>query len=127
MKKGGGVVDDLKVMFTRKDSSCLARGVMFLVIFAVGIVAGLWTAAGPRTLHHMPYSSIVFPSTVVYADGDNGAGGFAEFVAPTRLMHDMTDEQLFWRASMVPVPAGARLRIAIRRSRSSFGSNGLAR
>jgi hypothetical protein len=30
---------------------------------------------------------------------------FAEFVAPTRLMHGMTDEQLFWRATMVPAAA----------------------
>ncbi|CAM0883870.1 unnamed protein product [Alopecurus aequalis] len=107
MKKGGGgVVDDFRVMLTRKESTCLAKGIMFLVIFAVGIVAGLWTAPGPRVQNHTIYSNIVFPSTV-YADGDD-AGGFAEFVAPTQLMHDMTDEQLFWRASMVPVAAGAR-------------------
>lgn len=104
MKKGGGVVDDFKVMFTRKESTCVARGIMLLVIFTVGIVAGLWTAAGPRNQNQIIYRNIVFPSTV-YADG-NDAGGFAEFVAPTQLMHDMTDEQLFWRASMVPVAAG---------------------
>jgi hypothetical protein len=104
MKKGGGVVDDFKGMFTRKESTCVARGIMLLVIFAVGIVAGLWTAARPRAQHHMTYNNIVFPTTV-YTDGDDGAGGFAAFVAPTQLMHDMTDEQLFWRASMVPVAA----------------------
>ncbi|KAM0869007.1 hypothetical protein ACQ4PT_040962 [Festuca glaucescens] len=104
MKKGGGVVDDFKVMFTRKESTCVARGIMFLVIFAVGIVAGLWTTAGSRAQQHVIYKNIVFPSSV-YADGDD-AGGFAEFVAPTQLMHDMTDEQLFWRAFMVPVAAG---------------------
>src|SRR4051812_34693456 len=104
----GGVVDDLRVMFTRKESStCLARSVMFLVIFAVGVIAGLWTATGPRTQYTRTYNNIVFPSTTtttVYAEaGAEPEAGFAEFVAPTRLMHDMTDDQLFWRASMVPV------------------------
>ncbi|KAF7024897.1 hypothetical protein CFC21_037160 [Triticum aestivum] len=106
----GGVVDDLRVMFTRKESStCLARSVMLLVIFAVGVIAGLWTATGPRTQYTRTYNSIVFPSTTtttVYAEaGAEAEAGFAEFVAPTRLMHDMTDDQLFWRASMVPVAA----------------------
>ncbi|EMS66025.1 hypothetical protein TRIUR3_18883 [Triticum urartu] len=126
----GGVVDDLRVMFTRKESStCLARSVMLLVSFAVGVIAGLWTATGPRTQYTGPRTQYTGPRTQYTGPRTQYTGprtqytgprthwparppgraeaeaGVAEFVAPTRLMHDMTDDQLFWRASMVPVAA----------------------
>ncbi|KAG8044136.1 hypothetical protein GUJ93_ZPchr0044g38084 [Zizania palustris] len=107
-------LDDVKVVLTRKESfTCLSKVVVFLVIFALGVVAGLWAATGPRQ-YYSSYTSILLPSTTtVYRGGGGGGGrsvgcrpgvevGFAEFVAPTRLMHDMSDEQLFWRATMAP-------------------------
>ncbi|KQK10852.1 uncharacterized protein LOC100845991 [Brachypodium distachyon] len=112
-----GAVDDvfLKAMFARKESSsspspsssCLTKAVMLLVIFAVGVVAGLFTATGPSRCAQCHSSRVVFPSTAatVYPDADADAvPGFAEFAAPTRLMHGMTDAELFWRATMVPAP-----------------------
>ncbi|GJN17000.1 hypothetical protein PR202_gb04038 [Eleusine coracana subsp. coracana] len=100
----GALVDDFKVMLTRKESfTCLAKAVAILVIFSLGAAAGLWAAAGPRE-----YINTI----TVYFTGRGGGApvccrpdpdpDFAEFIAPTRLMHNMTDEQLFWRASMVP-------------------------
>ncbi|KAL6614086.1 hypothetical protein ACP70R_036356 [Stipagrostis hirtigluma subsp. patula] len=105
-----GALDDFKVMLTRKEPfTCLAKAVVLLVIFVLGVVAGLWAAAGRPRYYG---DSIVFPSTTtVYQSSGvccrpNANAGFAEFAAPTRLMHDMTDEQLFWRATMVPAAAG---------------------
>ncbi|OEL13855.1 hypothetical protein BAE44_0025128 [Dichanthelium oligosanthes] len=118
-----GALDDFKVMLTRNQPfTGLAKAVAFLVIFALGVVAGLWVAAGA----HQSSDSIVrptimqlMPSAAMYqpSGGSGGGGGgdccrpdtkpvFAEFVAPTRLMHDMTDEELFWRATLVPAAAG---------------------
>ncbi|CAD6235686.1 unnamed protein product [Miscanthus lutarioriparius] len=103
-----GALDDFKVMLTRNEPiTGLAKVVAFLVIFALGVVAGLWVSAGVR----LSQESIV-PRSI----GFQGSGGgiccrpdmdpeFEEFVAPTRLMHDMTDEELFWRATLVPAAA----------------------
>ncbi|KAL5227938.1 hypothetical protein ABZP36_016203 [Zizania latifolia] len=103
-------LDDVKVVLTRKESfTCLSKVVVFLVIFVLGVVAGLWAATRPRQ-YYSSYTSILLPSTTVYRGGGGSSVccrpgvevGFAEFVAPTRLMHDMSDEQLFWRATMAP-------------------------
>ena len=116
-----GALDDFKVMFTRSEPfTGLARAVAFLVIFALGVVAGLWAAAGARQSSSYIVPSIMpFPNAAMYQPSGSGGGGggdaccrpgpapvFAEFVAPTRLMHDMTDEELFWRATLVPATAG---------------------
>jgi len=113
-----GAVDDFKVMLTRNEPlTGLARAVALLVIFALGVVAGLWAAAGAR---QPPYGSVAVPTSVVQVPSaaavyPQPAGAccrpdpdpaFPEFVAPTRLMHDMTDEELFWRATLVPAAAG---------------------
>ena len=114
-----GAVDDFKVMLTRNEPlTGLARAVALLAIFALGVVAGLWAAAGAR---QPSYGSVVVPTSVVQlpsaaAAADPQPGGaccrpdpepaFPEFVAPTHLMHDMTDEELFWRATLVPAAAG---------------------
>ncbi|KAG2593325.1 glycosyltransferase BC10-like [Panicum virgatum] len=113
-----GALDDFKVMLTRNEPlTGLARAVALLVIFALGVVAGLWTAAGAR---QPPYGSVAVPTSVVQVPSaaavyPQPAGAccrpdpdpaFPEFVAPTRLMHDMTDEELFWRATLVPAAAG---------------------
>jgi hypothetical protein len=112
-----GALDDFKVMLTRNEPlTGLARAVALLVIFALGVVAGLWAAAGAR---QPAYGGIVVPSIVQLPSAaavyQQPAGAccrpdpdpaFGEFVAPTRLMHDMTDEELFWRATLVPAAAG---------------------
>jgi hypothetical protein len=94
-----GVLDDFKVMLTRKESStCLAKAITILVMFGLGAAAaGLWAAAGPREYYDNNVTSFTFPSTTVYV----GPNPDPDFVTPTRLMHGMTDEQLFWRATMV--------------------------
>ncbi|KAL5223370.1 hypothetical protein ABZP36_028083 [Zizania latifolia] len=103
-------LDDVKAVLTRKEPfTFVAKAAVFLVIFALGVVAGLWAVTGPRQ-YYSSYTGFLFPSTNVYRGGGGGSVccrpgvdvGFAEFVAPTRLMHNMSDEQLFWRATMAP-------------------------
>jgi len=58
-----GAVDDFKVMLTRNEPlTGLARAVALLAIFALGVVAGLWAAAGAR---QPAYGSVVVPTSVV--------------------------------------------------------------
>ncbi|KAG8078643.1 hypothetical protein GUJ93_ZPchr0007g4907 [Zizania palustris] len=103
-------LDDVEVVLTRKEPfTFVAKAVVFLVIFALGVVAGFWAVTGPRQ-YYSSYTGFLFPSTAVYRGGGGGSVccrpgvdvGFAEFVAPTRLMHNMSDEQLVWRATMAP-------------------------
>ncbi|CAO1946758.1 unnamed protein product [Urochloa humidicola] len=115
-----GALDDFKVMFTRNEPlTGLARAVAFLVIFALGVVAGLWAAAGARQSSDggivrpiiMPFPSAAVSQPAAAASGaiccrPDPDAGFAEFLAPTRLMHDMTDDELFWRATLVPAATG---------------------
>ena len=115
MKKGGGVVDDFKVMFTRKESTCVARGIMLLVFFAVGIVAGLWTAPGPRTQTHMIYTNIRFPST----DGGDDAGGFTEFV-PLPFVHMGSPIYLQGKSRRGPTMRRRRAELRSRRHYRSY-------
>jgi type IV secretory pathway protease TraF len=79
------------------------------VIFALGVVAGLWVSAGVRRSQQ---ESVDPRSTGFHGGGGGGIccrpepnPDFEEFVAPTRLMHDMTDRELFWRATLVPTAA----------------------
>jgi hypothetical protein len=83
-------VDDFNVMVTRKEASP--------------------ASPSPRE-YYDNVTSFTFPSTTVYV-GQRGGEGVCcrpdpdpDFVAPTRLMYGMTDEQLFWCATMVPAAA----------------------
>ncbi|CAO2182172.1 unnamed protein product [Urochloa humidicola] len=114
-----GALDDFKVMLTRNEPlTGLARAVAFLVIFALGVVACLWAAAGgappssaagivlPRIMQ-LPSAAVSYqPSAAAVCCRPDPDAGFAEFVAPTRLMHGMSDEELFWRATLVPAATG---------------------
>jgi hypothetical protein len=105
-----GALDDFKVMLTRNEPiTGLAKVVAVLVIFALGVVAGLWVSAGVRRSQQ---ESVDPRSTGFHGGGGGGIccrpepnPDFEEFVAPTRLMHDMTDRELFWRATLVPTAA----------------------
>ncbi|KAG6479799.1 hypothetical protein ZIOFF_063273 [Zingiber officinale] len=79
----------------------LIKFISFLVIFMVGVVIGL-SASGRFTRSFNSQTEIFFPSTMYMANCDKEFLSFKSFVTPEHLMHSMTDEELFWRASMVP-------------------------
>ncbi|XP_042421487.1 glycosyltransferase BC10-like [Zingiber officinale] len=79
----------------------LIKFISFLVIFMAGVVIGL-SASGRFTRSFNSQTEIFFPSTMYMANCDKEFLSFKSFVTPEHLMHSMTDEELFWRASMVP-------------------------
>ncbi|KAF8716474.1 hypothetical protein HU200_026296 [Digitaria exilis] len=86
--KGG--IDDFKVMLTRNEPlTGLAKAVVFLVIFALGVEAT--SVPSEQQQQRQPWR--LLPS--------RPRPSLRAVVAPTRLMHDMTDEELFWRATLV--------------------------
>ncbi|KAG6519280.1 hypothetical protein ZIOFF_022773 [Zingiber officinale] len=86
----------------RKNRSIgLIKFISFLVIFMAGVFIGL-SASGHFTRSFNSQTKIFFPSTMYMANCDKEFLSFKSFVTPEHLMHSMTDEELFWRASMVP-------------------------
>ncbi|CAD5189530.1 glycosyltransferase BC10-like [Musa acuminata AAA Group] len=87
----------------QKDRSIgrLVRFVSFLVVFTGGIVLGLSVSA-----HYSRYfnsqTELFFPRTMYEANCDKEGSSFKSFAQPTNLIHSMTDDELNWRASMVP-------------------------
>ncbi|XP_074570055.1 glycosyltransferase BC10-like isoform X1 [Curcuma longa] len=79
----------------------LIKFISFLVIFMAGVVLGL-SASGRFTRSFNTQTEIFFPSAMYMANCDKEFLSFKSFVTPQHLMHSMTDEELFWRASMVP-------------------------
>ncbi|KAK9110904.1 hypothetical protein Scep_018423 [Stephania cephalantha] len=91
----------------------LVKVVSFLVIFGAGLVFGL--AASSHVRYFTSTSELFFPTfrnppiqrKNSYVAGERNCGkgeclDFWTFVEPIQLNHSMTDEQLFWRASMLP-------------------------
>ncbi|KAI4965394.1 hypothetical protein ZWY2020_054671 [Hordeum vulgare] len=106
---GGGDEDgDYFPNTPRKDwSTGLLKLVTAMVIFMAGVVIGLSVSANVSRYYYNSHTELFFP-TATYsscdrrgATGDCGPG-FKAFVHPPQLAHSMTDEELFWRATLVP-------------------------
>ncbi|CAO2186645.1 unnamed protein product [Urochloa humidicola] len=108
---GAGMGDEESDYFPptpRKDwSTGLLKLVTATVIFMGGVVLGLSVSGSvARYYYNASHAELFFPSTTYGCDPrdrDCGLGlAFRAFVHPPRLAHSMTDDELFWRASLVP-------------------------
>ncbi|XP_073099920.1 glycosyltransferase BC10 [Elaeis guineensis] len=98
-KKGGEEEEELWVNSSRKDCSLkLIKIVSCIVVFMAGSFLGLsW---GVHFNQHVSQTDIFFP-TKLYTNCGKVTLSIKNFIEPCNLMHVMTDEELFWRASMV--------------------------
>lgn len=86
----------------RKDLSIgVMKLVSVLVVFMAGVVLGLALSANFYR-YYTSQTELFFPRKMYTATCDNDCSSFENFIRPPHLMHSMTDEELFWRASMVP-------------------------
>lgn len=102
-----------------KDSSLgLLRLISFLIVFVVGVVIGLTSCSHVNryfNLHaeqfYNKYAAAPTPSessnkcTIVLNCEKEDCYSMDSFIRPKNLTHEMSDEELFWRASMVPKKA----------------------
>nr|XP_010927837.1 glycosyltransferase BC10 [Elaeis guineensis] len=79
----------------------LMKFVSILVVFMAGAVLGLSVSAHFKQYFNSQ-ADLFFPKTMYTANCDKDCLSIKSFVKPTHLMHSMTDDELFWRASMVP-------------------------
>uniref|UniRef100_A0A0A9CNR7 Uncharacterized protein n=1 Tax=Arundo donax TaxID=35708 RepID=A0A0A9CNR7_ARUDO len=106
---GAGVGDDESDYFPptpRKDwSTGLLKLVTAMVIFMGGVVLGLSVSGSVARYYYNSHTELFFPATTYACDRDRDCGlglAFKSFVHPPHLAHSMSDEELFWRASLVP-------------------------
>lgn len=86
----------------RKDWSIgLMKFVLALGILMMGVVLGLCLSSN-FTHNFNSRTELFFPSTMYSMNCDKDSLSIKSFLGPTHLQHSMTDEELFWRASLVP-------------------------
>ncbi|XP_065008549.1 glycosyltransferase BC10-like [Musa acuminata AAA Group] len=90
----------------RKDQSIrwLVKLVTFLVVFMAGVVLGLSVSAH-YTRHYNSRTELFFPRATYAGNCDKESLSIKRFVQPTCSMHGMSDDELFWRATVVPIMA----------------------
>ncbi|KAK1275584.1 hypothetical protein QJS04_geneDACA009946 [Acorus gramineus] len=101
---GYDYVNKLALNNSSKDWSIgLLKVVSWLVIFMAGTVFGLLVSANfSRYVSDSSYQ-LFFPPNLYTADCDTvSCSNLRGFVNPKKLIHQMTDEELLWRSSMVP-------------------------
>lgn len=82
----------------------LVRLVTVAVIFMAGVVIGLSASANVSRYYYNSHTELFFPSNTFGAcERADCAPTFKSFVHPPHLAHSMSDPELFWRASLVPV------------------------
>lgn len=87
----------------RKDWTLgVIRIVTAVVIFTSGAVLGLSLSTKVTRFYYPSQTELFFPHAFYTATCDSDCLNFRDFVRPRQLYHDMTDEQLLWRASMEP-------------------------
>lgn len=87
---------------SRKNCSIgLIKFISVLVVFTAGVLIGL-SSSSSFARYFNTQTETFFPSAMYTANCDNDFLAFKSFVTPQHLIHSMTDEELFWRASMVP-------------------------
>lgn len=72
-----------------------------LVLFMAGTVLGM----AMKTQFNWYFTSnteLFFPATIYSTDCDRDTMNLKYFVKPSHLMHKMTDDELYWRATMLP-------------------------
>lgn len=85
----------------RKDWSLnLIKVVTCLVIFTAGAVLGF--SASAHFTQYLSHTEVFFPTALYMPKNDMDSVGIKNYIEPKRLRHNMTDGELFWRASMVP-------------------------
>lgn len=84
-----------------KKEKSLMKAISALVIFMAGVVLGLSVSAH-FTRYFNTHSELFFPKTMYAANCDKECLSMERFASPRHLMHSMTDEELFWKASLVP-------------------------
>ncbi|KAK8965590.1 hypothetical protein KSP40_PGU017311 [Platanthera guangdongensis] len=72
-----------------------------LVLFMAGTVLGMAMRAR-FNWYFTSHTELFFPQTMYCADCDRETMVLKNFVKPSHLAHKMTDDELFWRATMVP-------------------------
>ncbi|RWR92939.1 Glycosyl transferase [Cinnamomum micranthum f. kanehirae] len=97
-----GEGDKLSGTSSKDWSIGLVKVVSFLVIFVAGIVIGLSVSAhGVRNFSSR--TELFFPTPNYPPVCENkDCLSIWSFINPGQLTHEMTDEEIFWRASMVP-------------------------
>ncbi|EAZ05353.1 hypothetical protein OsI_27557 [Oryza sativa Indica Group] len=82
----------------------LVKLVTVAVIFMAGVVIGLSASANVSRYYYNSHTELFFPSNTFGAcERADCAPTFKSFVHPPHLAHSMSDPELFWRASLVPV------------------------
>lgn len=79
----------------------LMKVVSLFVIFTAGAVLGLSVSAR-FTRYFGSQTELFFPRTIYTANCEESSLSLRSFVSPDHLMHRMSDDELFWRASVVP-------------------------
>ncbi|KAK1360360.1 Core-2/I-branching beta-1,6-N-acetylglucosaminyltransferase family protein [Heracleum sosnowskyi] len=116
-----GSRDDMNckyVSISVKDSSIgLFKLILFLIIFVVGVVIGLLSNShvdrffqlqtqqfyGNQTIwHESGYINVTVSCPVIPKCDKEDCLSMGNFLAPKNLSHRMMDNELFWRASLVP-------------------------
>ncbi|XP_058097582.1 glycosyltransferase BC10 [Magnolia sinica] len=86
---------------TSKDVSLgLLKIISALVIFVTGVFIGL-SASAHVTRYFTSHTELFFPTHLPVCQ-DEDCLSMRNFIHPRHMTHEMTDEELFWRASMVP-------------------------
>ncbi|XP_062195897.1 glycosyltransferase BC10-like [Phragmites australis] len=109
--------DTNKQMLLSHQGRKLLNVVPMLLVFSLGFVLGMTSNTKFPNVYlpfvpllpshtppppHLPPTSPPLPQPPPSPSPQNPQMALAGFLAPSSVMHNMTDEELFWRASMVP-------------------------
>ncbi|KAK8950256.1 hypothetical protein KSP40_PGU000466 [Platanthera guangdongensis] len=91
----------------RKDWSVgLLRIIWCLIVFTGGAVLGLSLGSQYNQFLTTQTTEIFFPTKMYTTNCDKERLSIKNFVHPKHILHDLTDEELFWRATLVPKMEG---------------------
>lgn len=104
MKSSRAPIDEESVDYfpsSPKKERSLRKAVSTLVIFMAGVVLGL-SVSSHFSRYFTTRSELFFPKITYAANCDKECLSIERFARPLNLIHTMTDDELFWRASLVP-------------------------
>ncbi|XP_078435206.1 core-2/I-branching beta-1,6-N-acetylglucosaminyltransferase family protein [Wolffia australiana] len=103
LPRGRGEKDGVEIFVNspRNDVSVrLIKALSFLVVFTAGAILGF--SAATNIHQFMSRGKISLPSPVCIKDNIEDAESLNNYIMPKKLKHNMSDDELFWRASMAP-------------------------